>query len=178
LQTSIGNLDEIIKDLNYILQLKAGGAHEKSEPIYLQQLVDAIKMSIGNIIETEKAEINCHFEGAESVVAIRSYLYSIFYNLILNSIKYKQQGIAPVINITSLKHNGETEVLFVDNGKGIDLGRHGKDIFGLYKRFDTKVEGKGMGLFMVKTQVENLGGKISVQSKVNRGTTFKLELPV
>jgi chemotaxis protein histidine kinase CheA len=40
------------------------------------------------------------------------------------------------------------------------------------------VEGKGMGLFMVKTQVERLGGKISVESQLNKGTTFKLVFPV
>lgn len=45
------------------------------------------------------------------------------------------------------------------------------------KRFDTSVEGKGMGLFIVKLQVENLGGKISVQSKPGSETTFKLEFP-
>jgi chemotaxis protein histidine kinase CheA len=47
----------------------------------------------------------------------------------------------------------------------------------LYKRFDTSVEGRGMGLFMVKTQVESLGGNISVQSVVNKGTKFVLEFP-
>ena len=46
-------------------------------------------------------------------------------------------------------------------------------MFGLYKRFHTEVEGRGMGLFMVKTQVETLGGKISISSKVNVGTEFK-----
>ena len=58
---------------------------------------------------------------------------------------------------------------------GIDLQKRGDQVFGLYKRFHTNIEGKGMGLFMVKTQVETLGGKISIQSEVNKGTEFKIE---
>jgi sensor histidine kinase regulating citrate/malate metabolism len=67
------------------------------------------------------------------------------------------------------------ELIFADNGSGIDLEKNGKDIFGLYKRFNTDIEGKGMGLFMVKAQVEILCGKISVESVENTGTRFKIE---
>jgi signal transduction histidine kinase len=67
-------------------------------------------------------------------------------------------------------------MLFKDNGKGIHE-KNFKNLFGLYKRFDTTIEGKGLGLFMVKMQVENLGGKINVQSEPGSGTTFKIEFP-
>lgn len=64
-------------------------------------------------------------------------------------------------------------MVFQDNGLGIDLTR-GEKIFGLYKRFHPHIEGKGMGLFMVKTQVEALGGKITVKSEPNKGTEFTI----
>ena len=67
------------------------------------------------------------------------------------------------------------ELSFSDNGKGIDLEKRGGQVFGLYKRFHTDIEGKGMGLFMVKTQVETLGGKVGMTSEVNRGTKITLE---
>ncbi|MEP6596490.1 MAG: ATP-binding protein [Ginsengibacter sp.] len=67
------------------------------------------------------------------------------------------------------------ELIFTDNAMGIDLKKRGAQVFGLYKRFHTNIEGKGMGLFMVKTQVETLGGRISIKSKVNKGTEFKIE---
>jgi signal transduction histidine kinase len=67
---------------------------------------------------------------------------------------------------------------FKDNGLGVDLKKSGDDLFGLYKRFHTdKAEGKGMGLYMVKVQVEKLGGTISVKSEVNQGTEFTIVLP-
>ena len=65
--------------------------------------------------------------------------------------------------------------MFKDNGLGIDLQKKGEQVFGLYKRFHTHIEGKGMGLYMTKTQVESLGGSISISSILNEGTTFRLE---
>jgi sensor histidine kinase regulating citrate/malate metabolism len=65
-----------------------------------------------------------------------------------------------------------------DNGLGVDLKKSGDDLFGLYKRFHSdKAEGKGMGLYMVKMQVEKLGGKISVKSEVNQGIEFTIAFP-
>jgi signal transduction histidine kinase len=65
---------------------------------------------------------------------------------------------------------------FEDNGMGIDLVKKLEQVFGLYKRFHHHVEGKGMGLFLVKTQVELLGGKISIESEVNAGTKFTITI--
>ena len=67
---------------------------------------------------------------------------------------------------------------YTDNGLGINLANKEEQIFGLYKRFHTHVSGKGMGLFIVKTQVTALGGKIAVASEVGVGTTFTIELPL
>jgi signal transduction histidine kinase len=104
-------------------------------------------------------------------------MYSIFHNLITNSIKYRQPGIAPIIEITSTVHQGKIDLVFKDNGLGIDLKRKGTEVFGLYKRFHHHVEGKGMGLFMVKTHVETIGGTISIESEINKGTTFTISFP-
>lgn len=56
----------------------------------------------------------------------------------------------------------------------MDLDKHGKNIFGLYKRFHLHKEGKGLGLYLVKTQMEMLGGRIEIESTPDVGTTFKL----
>ena len=105
-------------------------------------------------------------------------MYSIFYNLISNSIKYRRQHIPSVIAIESRLAKNKMELIFIDNGMGIDLNKNGGTVFGLYKRFHNHIEGKGMGLFMVKTQVETLGGKISIKSAENKGTEFKIEFEV
>lgn len=174
---SVKNIDTVIKDLNHILQAREI-VDEKKELIYFDELVDAIEASMHSIVINEKARFKCSFEEAESIFSIRSYLYSIFYNLASNSIRYRRPGIAPLITIKSRTVENKIELHFKDNGKGIDLEKHGHHLFGLYKRFDNTMEGKGMGLFMVKTQVEALGGTIRVKSKAGKGIEFVIRLPV
>jgi signal transduction histidine kinase len=174
LASSAQNLDMVIKDLNTILTVKRN-LNEKKELISFSELINDIKASLSNVITNEKVQLVCNFQSTNELTTIKSYLHSIFYNLISNSIKYRQANVIPTIEITSEIHENKTIVYFKDNGLGIDLEKKGKDVFGLYKRFHLHIEGKGMGLFMVKTQVESLGGKISVQSKENVGTEFKIE---
>ena len=172
--TSVKNLDNTILDLNYILQAKKE-IGEKKEFVDFDDTVQKIKESINDIISKEGAIINTNFIAAEKMSAIKSYLYSIFYNLISNSIKYRKVDVSPIITIKSSYINNKTVLVFSDNGIGIDLKENGDKVFGLYKRFQTNIEGKGMGLYMVKTQVETLGGKISIVSDLGVGTEFTIE---
>jgi PAS domain S-box-containing protein len=172
--TSTKNIDTTIKDLNQILQTRKP-VGTKKEKVDFEAMVDAAKTSLRNIIALEKVKITCDFTPVDSMFTTRSYLYSIFYNLTSNSIKYRKTDVPPLITITSRKIDDKIELRFKDNGKGIDLDKNADDVFGLYKRFDTSVEGKGMGLFMVKTQVTALGGSINIESKLGEGTEFILK---
>ncbi|MES2618762.1 MAG: PAS domain-containing protein [Bacteroidota bacterium] len=173
LNKSVAKLDEVVKDLNHILQVKRE-INETKELVFLPNLVEDIKISIANLIDKNNVTIQCNFSEVSEFTTIKSYIYSIFYNLIINSIKFKQPNIQPIIKIKSSLQNGQMVLTFKDNGLGIDLNKKGVQVFGLYKRFHANIEGKGMGLFMVKTQVESLGGKINISSKVNIGTEFTL----
>ncbi|MGZ3763797.1 MAG: PAS domain S-box protein [Mucilaginibacter sp.] len=175
LATSINVLDGMIMDLNHILQISSK-VNERSEIVILNLLVDDIASSLRHLIKSEKAVINYNFKAVDKILAIKSYMHSIFYNLILNSIKYKRPNVDPVVSIFTRMNGDILEIVFRDNGKGIEE-KNFKNLFGLYKRFDTTVEGKGMGLFMVKMQVESMGGKISAESEPDEGTRFKLEFP-
>ena len=94
--------------------------------------------------------------------------------MISNSIKYRQPDLTPIIEISCEWEGNKLTLIYKDNGLGIDLKKHGKNLFGLYKRFHDHVEGKGMGLFMVKTQLDAIGGTISVESTCNQGTEFTI----
>lgn len=167
---NVKRLDTVISDLNTILQVKVE-MDAKKETVILDDLVWDIKSSIQNLIEKEEVRIETNFE-VTSLHTVQSYLYSIFYNLISNSIKYRKPDIFPQIKISSKIRDGATVITFEDNGLGIDLEKKGDQVFGLYRKFHDHVEGKGMGLFLVRTQVELLGGKISIESEVNGGTKF------
>lgn len=176
LSSSVEALDEVIMDLNLVLKKKQE-INESKEEVLFSRLVSNIKNSISGLIQSENVEIICDFSKVDKYFTIKSYLHSVFYNLISNSIKYRFPGRHPVIVITSQRKNGKIVLSFEDNGSGIDLEKKRDQIFGLYKRFHTNIEGKGMGLFMVKTQVEALGGEINVRSRPNHGTIFEMEFP-
>ena len=173
--SNIERLDAVITDLNSILQTKVD-IKAKKEKIDLNKLVEGIKASIQKLITEEEVDIFCNFKAISTISTVRSYLYSIFYNLIINSIKYRRQEVKPVMQLKTDIKGDFVVITFQDNGLGIDLTAKGDQVFNLYKRFHHHVQGKGMGLFMVKTQVEMLGGKINLESKVNEGTTFTIVL--
>jgi len=175
LALSVKKLDNVIIDLNYILQVRRE-VNEKKEMVKFSGLTKDITTSIKNLIEKDNVTIKTNFLDINEFFTIKSYLNSIFYNLILNSIKYRDPAKQTVIEVKSRKNEeGKLVLSFKDNGLGIDMKANGGKIFGLYKKFHTHIEGKGMGLYMVKTQAEILGGKISVKSEVNRGTEFLIE---
>lgn len=177
LSASVIKLNTVILDLNTILQLKRN-VSENKETVSFSHLIKNIHISLSNQIKADRVEIRTDFMEIDKILTLKSYLYSVFYNLITNSIKYKQPDQNPVISIKSIKFPDKIELHYSDNGMGIDLTKKGSQVFGLYKRFHNHKEGKGMGLFMTKTQVESLGGKISIESEVNKGTKFVIQLPV
>ncbi len=101
-----------------------------------------------------------------------AYLESIFMNILSNAVKYRHPGRKPEITVETVPGKGEVAVKISDNGLGIDLEKHGKDLFGMYKTFHGNPDAQGIGLFIAKYQAESLGGRIEVESEVNNGTTF------
>ncbi len=173
--SSAKSLQQVIYDINQILRIRQH-LNEVTENIDLNELLTNLKTIIHTDIAREKAVIKSDF-AITHVIGLPSYLHSIFYNLILNSIKYRRPEAAPYITITSRANATMLQLIFTDNGKGIDLQKNGTKLFGLYNRFDYGVEGRGLGLFMVKAQVEELGGSIAVESTLGAGSTFIVELP-
>ncbi|MCD6013193.1 MAG: hypothetical protein K0Q79_3055 [Flavipsychrobacter sp.] len=175
ISSSIRKLDDVIIDLNNIIHVKSN-INENKQPILFSQLVNEVVAGIGAAVQENNVTINYDFEQVPGMQTLKSYMHSIFYNLISNSIKFRRPGVKPVIEIKSYREKDKIGLIFRDNCIGFDVEKKGHYIFGLYKRFHPDyAEGKGMGLFMVKTQVEALGGKISLKSKVNEGSEFRIE---
>lgn len=172
---SARKLDQIIRDLDAILAM-GSETGRSSETVNLKELVDDLRIDLKSPLSISNAEVYTNFEDVESVTSIRGYLYSVIHNFLTNSIKYRQPGIKPIIRIHSAIEKDAVVINYSDNGMGMDLS-NGKDPFQLYTRFHSGVQGKGVGLFMVKKQVEQLSGTVTVESAVNKGTTFTMSLP-
>lgn len=106
-----------------------------------------------------------------------AYFESIIQNLLSNAIKYSKPNNNTLIEINTHDTKDFIVLKVEDNGIGIDLDTFGQDIFGLYRTFHKNKDAEGIGLYITKNQIESLGGKISVESEVNKGTKFILEFP-
>ncbi len=173
LAKSAQHLDNTIRDLNDILTVR-GQILDVAEEIYFESLLKDILKSISIELQNTDASVDYDFTEAPCTVTLRSYVHSILQNLITNAVKYRDPGRRPHIYIRSYKQNDYICIEISDNGLGIDLARVKGKLFGLYKRFHPHIDGKGLGLHLVKTQVDLLDGKIEVNSQVGKGTTFKV----
>jgi len=171
------HLDDVVKDINTIVSARKT-AKEKMEPVSFEIKVNLIKHVLEDQIVESHATISTDFSAAPEVWSIKSYLYSILYNLISNAIKYRRPTVAPRIEIKSFPDGKFTCLTIKDNGEGIDLVKNGSKVFGLYKRFHTgSIPGKGIGLNLVKAHAESLGGRIEIESELTIGTTFRVYIP-
>ena len=95
-------------------------------------------------------------------------------NFLTNAIKYRSPKRNPVIKLKTVSEDGYTILSIQDNGLGIDLEKYGDKLFGMYKTFHDSKDSRGIGLYITKNQIEAMNGKVSVESKVGHGTTFKI----
>lgn len=105
---------------------------------------------------------------------IPAYLESILLNLTTNAIKYSNKKVKTTIEYYTEQHENYKVLCVKDNGLGIDLEKHKDNIFGMYKTFHKHENATGIGLYITKNQIESLGGRIEVESKVNKGTIFRI----
>jgi signal transduction histidine kinase len=149
--------------------------HIEFDDCDVTEIISGVSKMLNGQILSKKAVITCDLN-VPIIQFPRIYLESIVYNMISNSLKYSNSEIAPIIHIQSDKVNGRVQLRFKDNGLGIDLKKHGMNMFQLNKVFHKGFDSKGVGLFMTKTQIETFGGSIQVESEPNVGTEFTITL--
>jgi PAS domain S-box-containing protein len=173
---SAESIDTLIKDLNDVLTARSP-LNEKRETFQLTDIVNGVCNNLAQQVNNSQAFICIDISPeANELTSIKSYVQSIVHNLVSNAIKYKSPARRPEISIKAWRVETVTHIQVADNGMGIDLEQYGQQMFGLYKRFTSENEGKGLGLHMTKAQVESLGGSITVESELGNGCTFKIVL--
>ncbi len=172
---SVLEMDEVLTDMNAILELK-NQHYGKTVQVDIKIVLEKVKKILQDNIHESNARINEKLE-CRYIFGNAPYIESIFYNLLSNAIKYREESRELIIDIVAFSNESDIVLQITDNGVGIDLDRFGSKIFGLYQRFHDHVAGKGLGLYLVKTQVEAMDGKITVDSMPGQGTTFTIVFP-
>jgi len=171
--TSTHLLNETINDLVKVIIIKDNPSIKK-EKVLIRDVFENVFNQLNFLINLHKPILKIELSEEYIDNINKSYLESIFLNLMTNSIKYRSSTNQLKITITSKTLEDNLVIIFKDNGIGIDMDRNKNKIFGLYQRFHNHPDSKGLGLYLVKSQVESMGGNISVESKVDKGTTFTL----
>ncbi|TVQ79587.1 MAG: sensor histidine kinase [Flavobacteriales bacterium] len=143
--------------------------------VSIRQILNEVTHRMLPIIENVKAEISVDFDGGEWIWFRELSLNSVLQNLLSNAIKYRREEAVPKIHIRTIDRGDMLELQISDNGEGIDLKKYGDKVFKLFETFSANKDASGIGLFVVKNQIESMGGKISLISELGVGTTFYLE---
>lgn len=166
-------LNETVNDLTKVMIIKDNPSIQK-EKVLLNEVFENIFGQLKFQIDLHKPIFTIDFNKVDTLFINKPYIESILLNLLTNALKYKSDSQKLKITITTSQQADTTILKFKDNGIGIDLKRHGAKVFGLYQRFHNYPDSKGLGLYLVKSQVEAMGGSIKIESMVNKGTTFTL----
>jgi signal transduction histidine kinase len=146
----------------------------KKENLNLNMYLNKVLDILNNDISKNKVKIFNKIPKECYIDFNPSYLESILLNFTTNAIKYSHPERVPEIMYNHYLENGKVVLEIQDNGLGIDLARHGDKLFGMYKTFHKNENARGIGLFITKNQIESMGGSVTVDSKTNKGTTFKI----
>lgn len=168
-------LSETIEYLNEIITIQKNSNIEKKS-VFLKTELDRIKIILQQSILNSEIKIIDNIPTSLSVKVIPAYLDSILLNLLTNAIRYRCPKKSATLDITFEKTNEATVIYFKDNGIGINMERNKHKIFRMYKTFHGNQDAKGIGLFLIKNQIEAMKGKIELDSEEGVGTTFKIYL--
>lgn len=174
IKVATDRMDQLLRELLELSQI--GRVVNETETVSLSELAhEAITLVAGQIADRGVEVVIT--PDIPNVVGDRLRLLEVFQNLIDNAVKFMGTQPAPCIEIGALEKDGETLCYVRDNGAGVDSKYHEK-VFGLFERLDTRSEGTGIGLALVKRIIEVHGGRIWLESEgLGRGSTFFFTLP-
>lgn len=169
------SLNSTVCNLNEVVQSTDTNIAHKLVPVNILDTIRKVQNNISTLFQEKEGFCAINVNKQHLVKVVPAYLDSILLNLFTNSLKYCCPDRTPIIKINTIKDKDALLLNFSDNGKGIDLGKYGSTIFGMNKTFHRNKDARGVGLYIIKNQIEAMGGSISITSEVNVGTTFTLK---
>jgi len=171
LNEAITNLNETVKHLKNIAE-STWFEKDDLKPLSLSKYITNAIYSVNALAVNNTCTIKNLVTENIKVVAVEAYLDSIILNLLTNAIKYRDKNKKSEVVLSAQVKDGFVVLSVKDNGLGLDMDKYGHKIFSLYQTFHKNKNARGVGLFITKSQVESIGGKIEFDSQVNVGSQF------
>ncbi|TCC88046.1 PAS domain S-box protein [Pedobacter frigiditerrae] len=172
------NADSLLNtldELNEIVKINNEGTTHR-QVINLRKEIERTANILAASIRAEGATVTVQGPEDISILFNPSYFESVFINLISNSLKYRHPDRPPIIAITVEDIAEKVQITVADNGIGLDMVLHGHKLFGMYKAFHGNADARGMGLFLIRNQIEAMGGSITAHGNPGEGMTFTIEI--
>jgi PAS domain S-box-containing protein len=173
LQETSLRFTQTVNHLNEIVEAQSK-QHVEQVRINLRQYIERCLELLQASLQQTQAQVYNLVTDQIELSYNAAYMESILLNFLTNAIKYRHPERPPVVVIDVREKENELLLIIKDNGRGINLTKHGDALFGMYKTFHENPDAKGLGLFITKYQVEALGGHIQVESEEGVGTTFHI----
>lgn len=146
--------------------------HEK---INLREYIENVLKGFAVQMSTNNVSLNIDLERVNVVHFPPQYMNNLLHNLLSNCFKYAHPERSLEIRISTKKKGRSVVLSIADNGLGMDLENYGDQLFRLNRVFHKHPEAKGFGLYITRTQIESVGGRIWATSQVDEGSTFYVE---
>ncbi|MVN74776.1 PAS domain S-box protein [Hymenobacter sp. HMF4947] len=177
LRQSLEQVDSVLHDLNLVLSIRDQQHQQVPETVRLAKVCAQAMQHWAPALAQCEGHVTLDVAADLLVRGTRAYVYSIFDNLLSNALKYRVPERPLQIDIRCVEGaHGGASIYFAGLGSGFDQAKAGLKVFQLYQRFHGGQQGRGLGLFLVKTHVEAMGGTIEVNSQVGVGTRFLIHL--
>lgn len=175
IKKSNNRLDKILKDLFQLTRIR--NTNQDPERIDFNKLIEEIVEELKYIEGFENTKLILQVDDITDFSCDMLIIRSVFQNIIENAVKYRDLSKAyNSICIKVLEKCDCIEVVVEDNGTGI-VQNEVEKIFNMFHRSQERIRGTGLGLYIVKTSLEKIGGKISVKTKIRKGSIFTVNLP-
>jgi PAS domain S-box-containing protein len=176
------HLLELISDVLDLSKIGSGKLKINRETVSLPTLLNEVHSLMEVRAREKKLPLILQYDGAvpEKIETDRTRLRQILFNLVSNAVKFTERGSVQIV-ARSLANNSALEIEVVDTGIGIAAEQQGR-LFQPFVQADNlatrEYEGTGLGLAITKHLVELLGGEISFESTLNRGSAFRVKIPL
>lgn len=175
LKSSILKMDEILHDISILLEMR-NSPPVLNEPVELEGLLAECLENLQELRIKSGVQLRFDFSCCTNLMATRIYLESILSNLLSNAMQYRALERPLEVIVSSDSEPGFCLLRVTDNGIGISENNFEK-AFEPFRKLDYSSTGKGIGLYLARSQAEAMGGTLTVQSELGKGSIFTLRLP-
>ncbi|MBJ6145550.1 PAS domain-containing protein [Hymenobacter sp. BT559] len=175
MQDSVDRFKRTIEHLTEVSKLQKEHG-QGATPVRLAEVIQNVQLDLVPLIKETGAQVAVDVPAFVTLTFSEKNLRSVVYNLLSNALKYRHPDRVPQVRLLSRTQGHHLVLEVQDNGLGLDLTRD-HELFTMFQRYHTHVEGSGIGLYMVKKIVENAGGRIEVESQLGCGSTFFVYFP-